>query len=329
MNTIEIQNINQQYNTAELTLRQVFERHSDRPWIFVRPGGNWGDYLIYAGAEKIADSLGLRWLSCDTEAFQSVVTTPDCCIYLHGGGGFNSWCSGRAFLNLELALARAVHLVVQGPQSAERNREWLATRFKAALSSVNCHHCIFFAREDVTFGLLQDLSLNAYGVTVCRDHDTALSLEAKDLLSIAKLAEMPAGKYDLTVIREDNEQPSAATRNAASIVKATPTGVTLDPAHATSFSHWVRIHLYARSITTNRLHSSIVGIIAGKSVAIGPGSYHKNRSVWLYSMKGRGVQWVDQIVPPARGLWHLLPQKIQNSYKARQLRLAFHGVPRC
>jgi hypothetical protein len=89
----------------------------------------------------------------------------------------------------------------------------------------------------------------------------------------------------------------------------------------------VRIHLFARSITTNRLHSAIIGAIAGKPVTIGPGSYHKNRSVWQYSLAERGVRWVDAIEPPAAGLWQRLPSRIRDSYKIRQLRLALHRVP--
>lgn len=276
----------------------------------------------------MANALGLQWTSCETPEFQSLVTTNEHCIYLQGGGGYNSWGSGRAFVNLELALARPVHLVVQGPVSTEGNREWLASRFRSALSAIHCRDFLFYAREESTLGLLHALRLQESGATVCKDHDTAMALEDRDLLAIAGLSSMPAGNYDLVVLREDNEQPACAEEVGNTRTSAPAAGVALDPAYvATSFAHWVRIHLHARSITTNRLHSSIAGAIAGKPVTIGPGSYHKNRSVWQYSLKDRGVRWTDQIEPPASFWWQLLPQRIRDSHKVGRLRLAIRGVP--
>lgn len=313
--------------SAEPKLQQVFERYRNRPWVFLRPMGNWGDHLIFAGAESMANALGLQWTSCETPEFQSLTTTSAHCIYLQGGGGYNSWGSGRAFVNLEMALARPVHLVVQGPVSTEGNREWLGIRFRSALSVINCREFLFYAREESTLELLNSLHLQDLGATVYQDHDTALALKDSELLTIAGLSAMPAGNYDLVVLREDNEQP-ACTAGDHVKTAAPATGIALDPAYvATSFAHWVRIHLHAKSITTNRLHSSIAGAISGKPVTIGPGSYHKNRSVWQCSLKDRGVRWTDQIEPPSTFWWQLLPQRVRDSHKVGRLRLAIHGVP--
>ncbi len=309
-------------------IRQIFEHHRDRPWVLLRPLGNWGDHLIFAGAERMADALGLQWTSCETPEFQALSTTPEHCIYLQGGGGYNSWCSGRAFVNLELALARPVRLVVQGPVSFGGSREWLAKRLQPALACINCRDWIFFAREEVTYGLLHELALPNYGAQPCLDHDTALGLTPGDLLDIAGLESMPQGNYDLVVLREDNEVPGSTGTPGAVTRALVPEGISLDPAFvANTFGHWVRIHLHARTITTNRLHSAVIGAAAGKRVFIGPGSYHKNKSVCQYSLASRGVQWVDAIEPPAAPLWNLLPPRIRESYKVGRLRLALHGVP--
>jgi len=305
-----------------LTLRQIFERHRERPWLFVRPGGNWGDYLIYAGAEKMADAAGLDWSSCDSAELEHRATTPDHCIYLHGSGGYNSWGSGRPFFDLERSVARAVHLVVQGPQSSEAAPEKLKSRFERALAAMRCRDLIFFARERTSLQAFQDIGLDQYGATPGLDHDTALALEPDDLCAIAGLREMPRGNYDLIVFREDNE------RLAPGLNASHPTGVVIDPAGAaSSFAHWMRIHLYSRTITTNRLHSAIVCAIAGKTVTIAPGAYHKNRSVWEYSLMGKGVAWADAIRPQENPFWERLPRFIRNSYKVGRMRLMLHRVP--
>jgi len=313
--------------SSNFSLRQVFEKYRDHPWVFLRPLGNWGDDLIFAGAERLADRVGLKWKSFEKDGFQAISTTQEHCIYLHGGGGYNHWCSGRAIENLELALNRSVHLVVQGPVSTETSSDWLADRFKRALSEIKPQDFLFFAREQITLKTLNDVELPALGATLYHDHDTALALTEEDILDIAELKSMPNGKYDLIVFREDPEQPvHSVSEGIKGQIKSR--AVILDPAYAArTFRHWVRIHLYAKSITTNRLHSSILGTVAGKPVTLGPGSYHKNRSVWEYSLANRGVDWTDFIVPQTKSIWNYLPKQIQNSYKMRRLRLAINRVP--
>lgn len=305
-------------------LRPIFERYRDRTWYFLRPLGNFGDDLLFAGAEKLADELGLKWSTCETADFRSARTSQEHCIYLHGGGGYNSWSSGRAFVNLELAVGRQVPLVVQGPVTVAGKPEWLGSRFRAALNRVNCRELVFLAREDVTLGILRDLDLRGQGAVLARDDDSALALTADDLLRLAGLDAMPAGSYDLVALREDNEQPEGERQGAG----RPPRGAVLDPARAArDFPHWLRIHLHARSITTNRLHSAIAGVIAGKPVALAPGSYHKNRAVFEASLRDRGARWIDVLERPRAPLWSVLPGIVRRSYKVRQLRYALQGVP--
>jgi hypothetical protein len=60
-----------------------------------------------------------------------------------------------------------------------------------------------------------------------------------------------------------------------------------------------------------------------------PGSYHKNRSVWEFSLKERGVEWRDRLdaspVPESSLEW--LPRRIRNSWKIRRVLLRLRGVP--
>ena len=144
----------------------------------------------------------------------------------------------------------------------------------------------------------------------------------------AVIGMQPVGYYDLIVLREDPEQPIRPTTGGMWTGPVESRAITLDPAYAAiNFRHWVRIHLYAKSIITNRLHSSIIGAVAGKPVTLGPGSYHKNRSVWEYSLANQGVHWTDSIEPSPNKFWSRLPKRIQNSYKVRRLRLAVNRVP--
>lgn len=162
------------------------------------------------------------------------------------------------------------------------------------------------------------------GVGLGLAHDTALSLDAGDVLRLAELAERPAGRYELVVDRQDDEMPDEAPLASSS-------ALTLDPAtYADTLRHWVRIHLYARSITTNRLHSAILGAIAGIPVTLLPGSYHKNHSIWEFSLRARGVQWADKAPPPMHGgpdLLSRLPAFLRRSWKVRRLSMRLKGMP--
>ena len=190
-----------------MKIKEAFESFRDRPWLFVRPLGNWGDELIFAGAEHLADSIGIDWHSIEPHEFPDTTTSPDHCIYLHGGGGYNNWCSGKAFDNLEIAVNRPAQLVVQGPISTEVFSDWLAARMAGVLKHIECRELLFFARENVTHDTLARLGQVTNGATLCTDHDTAFALSESDILKLAELDGMPGGKYDLIVVREDPEQP--------------------------------------------------------------------------------------------------------------------------
>ncbi len=317
-----------QSQPPETGLFKVFESHKGHPWIFLRPLGNWGDELIFAGAERMAKKLGLEWNSVETAEFENLEISDDHCIYLHGGGGFNQWCSGRAIVNLKMALNRSAHLVVQGPITTEESNDWLTDRIKDALFESKVRKVIVFAREEHSLGILNEMKLSDLGVNLCIDHDTALFLTKEDVLSIAELKSIPDGSYELVAYRDDPEQPIQATAETLNTECASPRGIRFDPVYeATSFRHWIRIHLYSKSIVTNRLHSSILAAIVGKPVTLGPGSYHKNRSVWAFSLSKRGVCWADEVGLPSTGIWNRLPRRLQDSYKIRRLRLALNRVP--
>ena len=71
-----------------------------------------------------------------------------------------------------------------------------------------------------------------------------------------------------------------------------------------SFNQWVALHRRARCIVTNRLHSAIASVVLGKQTVLLPNSYHKNRSVWEYSLRERGVLWSDEL--PVRSVARII-----------------------
>jgi hypothetical protein len=300
-------------------LHDIFERYRTHRWFFLAPGGNWGDQLIYRGAESLAGKIGLEWTDIDLHELKEIELGREDCIYLHGVGGFNSWCSGRAFDTLGAALSRRVGLVVQGPQTTEDSPSFLERRLAPILRTREAKEVVFFAREKVTEANLRRVLGHATNVVLSLDHDTAFHLSADELLGLAGRGEfpMPRGRYRLHVSREDPESAGAAL--------ASLTGVVLDAAYfARSFEQWIALHIEARSVASDRLHSAIVSTLLGKQVTLLAGSYHKNRSVFEHSLRDRGVLWRE---PGARPSEPALLRRLRNSYKFRQFKCLLAGVP--
>jgi exopolysaccharide biosynthesis predicted pyruvyltransferase EpsI len=304
-----------------MTLEQLFTKHRDLKWYFLRPGGNWGDHLIYAGAERLANDIGLNWENVTLEELNEYDLDDKSCIYLHGSGGFNSWCSGQPFLDFKVAVGKNVFLVIQGPATVEDNLGNIKSSMSSLELRIRCKSIIFFAREKVSFDILKKTFKDIDEASVALDHDTALHLKLPDLLKLARLDAVPSEKYKLYVERKDQE---SASDSAPYIGFGS---VYMDPAvDAKSLSEWIAIHLCAKIIVTNRLHSAIVGTIAGKKVDISKGNYHKNFSVWEYSLKNRGVRWVDKTSNFSM-INMILPRRVRESYKVNQFFKHLHGVP--
>jgi hypothetical protein len=302
------------------TLHDIFARHRTRRWFFVAPGGNWGDQLIYRGAEALAGRIGLEWATIDIGEMRGAALGPEDCIYLHGGGGFNSWCSGRVFDALAEALSHRVALVVQGPQTAEDSPAFLEHRLGPILRDREARELVFFAREKVTEANLRRVPGAREGVVVSLDHDTAFHLSVDEILGLAGRTEsdLARGSYRLSVCREDPESAGSSFGSLSEVV--------LDAAYfAQSFEQWLAVHIEARSVTSDRLHSAIVSSLLGKPVTLLPGSYHKNRSVFEQSLRDRGVIWKE---PGPRGPEPALLRRLRNSYKFRKVKCVLAGVPR-
>jgi exopolysaccharide biosynthesis predicted pyruvyltransferase EpsI len=265
---------------ASKQLLNLFQRFSGHKIIFVEPGGNFGDYLIYKGAFKLAALAGLRYESVTFAQFQAKSFAPDEVVYIHGSGGFVPMWSGTPMKILAKLAREFKGTVILGPSTFSEDADYVKTILHESLDGAQFKKLFIFVRELTSYKVVQRC-LAAEAELLC-DHDTALNLVRSDLTSQTK-----CGKHVLYAIRQDKERLESQSYNYVSWVDL----ISVCP----SFDEWVRCHGRAKKIVTNRTHSTIMGSILGIPTVMLPNSYHKNRSIWEYSLEQRGVQWVDRI----------------------------------
>ena len=274
-----------------MNLEDMFRENRHHPFAFIQSKGNYGDHLIYAGAEKVANQLNLRYIST---SHKSKIKS-DTIIYLHGGGGYNSWWGWTGQLLRQIRSRNPHNLIIVGPSTTSLELEYLTK-----LLPKNDEKILFFAREHTTYHFVKD---NLFS-KVYLDHDTALQLTLNDefLKKILKDIKNEAN-YSFLALRDDKESDDLYPVNPEKFdIVCDP--VLIEPAiirkihsfFGITSKKWAKLHYQASKITTNRSHSAMLGSILNKSVEIFANSYHKNRSIWEYSLRDRGITWVG----PAR-----------------------------
>lgn len=305
--------------TKRKDLENLLRRHQEKKFLLVRPGGNHGDYLIYFGLHQLAKAIGIDFDEVDEHQLATTNLDAYAVIYLHGSGGYNEWSSGAAERILHGVMVKSSGQVIQGPCSLSESPGYVQGLFDR-LSQYSDRRLTFYSREYTTDRLVQQFAGHA-GLQPGLNFDAALFASRKDL-------ERSFGPckdhYRLYALREDNEKPTRDIHNFGP-------GITLDPArYCQSFAHWVNVHARAREIITTRTHSAVIGAILGKKTILYPGIYHKNRSIWEYSLRDMGVLWgPDTQDKPVRtnSLPRLIPRRLRSSYKVRQAILWAHKVP--
>ncbi len=295
-------------NSAELA--NLFGQYADRKFVFVRPGGNAGDYLIYRGAEKLAESARVTYSTVTHEEFIGSAYEEETVLYLHGGGGYNPIWSGKPME----ALAKVVKhrgVVIQGPQTFWYDLDFLTERVGGVVENAKCERLVLMTREKVSHDFVEQVLPS--GVELVLDHDTALNLVAEDL------PHLPSLGYVFHGIRVDKEATTLQTPEYSAVWG--------DPAQlAQEFDEWVALHGSAGKIVTNRLHSAILGSILGIPTTLCPNSYFKNRAVWEHSLQQRGVAWADEIPisPVSKAMHKVSPVRWLLSNPIVQKRLRRH-----
>jgi exopolysaccharide biosynthesis predicted pyruvyltransferase EpsI len=302
-------------------LGNLFSSLRERRFLFVRTGGNWGDHLIYLGAEYLASELGLTWRTLEYDQFMSEpASRPGDVIYINGGGGFTKYASGKATHCFRKAFQTPDAVVIYGPCTVgdERVLQSLRREIRAA----RAERMVFFSRErrssEIAFNELPS------SVEQFLNEDTAFYLDRDVLLNRAGRIRQRA---NLIGVREDTESVKGS-RSAGAFQSV------IDPAYfAQTFDHWIRIHAASKTILTNRTHSAICGAILGTPTTLFNGAYHKNHSIWEFSLEQRGVAWLSdsQTVPMRPSVDPFLawiPSAfIRRSWRLDRMAKGLRGIP--
>jgi exopolysaccharide biosynthesis predicted pyruvyltransferase EpsI len=264
---------------ASVRVWELFCALRNNRFLIVEPGGNFGDQLIYLGAEMLASRAGIQFRSLRYQEFVATAPAPDEVIYIHGGGGCVPWWSGTPISALRHAVKVHSGVTILGPQTFWTGRDFLRGIF-GGIRRPTSERVILFTREFVSWGAVQEYAPSWAEVLV--DHDTALNLSAGDLD-----APMGARHGELRIVRNDKEALSDGIAPSFGV----------DPASMCStFKEWLTMHSSAATIRTDRLHSSIVAHVLGIPVTLSPNNYFKNRAVWEFSLRTRGVTWADGLL---------------------------------
>ena len=270
-----------------VSLRTTLSAKRDGTFIFVEPGGNFGDRLIYEGLYKTARELSLDYTVTTFETFDPKTICPTTTLYLHGGGGFVPWWSGRAIKVVQAALDSHAGPVIVGPTTVYNDERYVQDALVKHLAHRSSDDTHIYARDSQSLEVLTRVAAGRAVVNL--DHDTATSLTESDILQMAKIGQRDhGGRYVLYALRDDAESKE---QRRPSIFYCS-----IDPVRfCSTFEHWVRVHYYAREIITDRLHSAIGASALGVPVTLLPNSYHKNRCVWEMSLCARGVRWAENL----------------------------------
>lgn len=303
------------------SLKNTLIRYKTKEFVFIEPGGNHGDQLIYEGMFKLANENQITFQSQTFDTIQSENFSKDKIYYIHGGGGYNKYNSGKSFKLLELLTKQKGIIVIQGPCSIDTDGE-VAQKLIDIFSNATCEAIMFFVREKTSQNYIEK-NVPFEGFELGLDVDTAFHLNKEYIES--KYGQT-TNRYALDIIRKDGESTTYMPHRSNSVI--------LDPAYyATSFKHWYRLHAHAESILSNRTHSAILGAILGKKVFFYNGVYHKNRSIWEYTLKEMGVVWAGKETnlftdkPNQSFIQSLIPSKVKKSYKVNRIINHLKGVP--
>ncbi|MES2839801.1 MAG: hypothetical protein V4794_05955 [Pseudomonadota bacterium] len=223
------------FSTAD-ALERLFRRFETHAFIFVEPGGNFGDQLIYWGAELLAERVGLSYRKMSSKEFLKCNVSQNEVVYVHVGGGYNWWCSGAVIRVLEHAIGSNAAIVIQGSCTFEEDLDYISDVMVPVLQRHANKEIYFMTREMVSYQLALD-SLRPFCGDMMIAHDTAFRLTKDEVLR--RVGEVSGG-YRLYGFRQDNE-------SGESKVLVRQLGIRMDPVYfCHDFVHWIRVHAGAK-----------------------------------------------------------------------------------
>lgn len=292
-------------------LLQVFTKYQNKKFLMVRPGGNHGDYLIYRGAEKLADSVGIVYESLGHKEFMAATIPEDTVVYVHGSGGFHPFWSGTPIDEMAKAVQNHKGVCILGPSTFFEDLAYIREFVARILADRVCSELYLFTRELRTQGMLKEVDPSKVSLGLA--HDTALALERSDLIVDESSSNRKYAMYSMRIDKESKEI----------YYRPNPFVFWMDPAREVdTFDQWLALHENAEKVYTNRTHSGILSTILGKEVYFLPNQYHKNRSIWEFSLQQHGVNWIEKL--PGSPFFDFIRRsgayhKLVHSYKFNQL----------
>ncbi|MGM5483023.1 MAG: polysaccharide pyruvyl transferase family protein [Nanobdellota archaeon] len=304
------------------TLADLLSLYAQKRFLFVKPGGNHGDMLIYIGLKSLAKYLDLRYKEISFNELRKEKLDNYDVVYIHGSGGFVPWWSGTPYKALKIA-SQHKKTVIIGPSTFHLDEKYIYELFKEALQNNICENIYIYCRERSSYNFVEKVA-SGFG-EVYIDHDTAFHATYSDILQNAGILKYPKKRFEeIYALRTDNE---IEKYNYPRLNK-----FAVDPIQYNySFKEWVTFHIIANSLITNRLHSAIMGALMDVDTTILPNSYHKNRSVWEYSLKNKGVKWEYDISNLSKSPISIAIQKWLRKNPAWQRRIGriYYGSLSC
>ncbi len=263
-----------------MNLNNFFKANKEKPFLFFRPNkGNFGDDIIRLGDFKLAKENGLNIVKCNCLKNKLPICRKDMIIYIHGCGGIGNTYKGVAGWTRRLR-EKNNNLIVFGPSTAMTKTEDLE-RLQYEFEGVE--NMIFYARERTTYKFMKE----NFDFEVRLDSCPSLNLTKEDF----DINNMNVGhRHKVLIFRKDKYEKTSLPKS----LNFEDFDIMCDPAtQAISFTEWAYNHYMADELVTNRLHSAIMGWILGCNVSLFANNYHKNRSMWEYCLKERGIKWEE------------------------------------
>lgn len=299
--------------------QQILAKYRGSHILVVDSGGGFGDQLILMGikkqlknlevhqsilrleigrnifrsaftqAEKIFPTLQTLLISCRPSALERTlrrgrsrpvaippITGKFDAIVMNGGAYLNDIWRGYGALTAIVPIARKNPdaAIIFAPQSFLIKR---SADFEEMITSLG-EEIHLFCREASSYTLLKSLSFS-------RNVHLGLSPDAALYMSTADLNAQPENRHVLVAPRLDRE--SIVKWNLRMMWEIWPKAsvrfgdVNLVP----NLRTFIEVVARASKVFTDRLHVSILSSILGKETYLLPNSYHKNRSVYDFSLR--------------------------------------------
>lgn len=270
----------------------VEARDSGRRVVYRPELGNAGDALINLGFYHLADRLGLTYTEMAGGGVDvSGLRAGDLLVMAGGGSIASAWDIGARTLR---AVTRGDHELLYLPQTVEGQDE--ALRLLRPGDRL-------FVRERTSAAYAESLGLDA---EVLLDHDMAFHIDVSRLgehgllrtphavddlrraAAFARHRTRGLAGLPLEAWRTDDERSDAARRRRRrDDLSLLADRGTLDRAsNERSAALLLAAVSWYRRVHTDRLHIGIAGALLGAEVWLSPGSYHKIRSVYEFSLAG-------------------------------------------